>query len=349
MSKQIDESQVYEMLESVEDPALQTDIVSAGLVDDVTVTDDEVAVSLVLGAPYSPDETDIGERVRTVLSEAGLEPHIDPVSNPPLTPDIDIVDGVTNVIAVASGKGGVGKSTVATNIAAALADSGARVGLFDSDVYGPNVPEMLDADEPVHVTDDDQYEPPEKFGMKLMSVAFLSGDTDPVIWRGAMVNKVLLQLWEKVAWGELDYMVVDLPPGTGDAQLTMLQSVPVTGALIVTTPQSVAVGDARRQLEMFEEHDTEILGVVENMSTFVCSECETEHDIFDTGGGKEIAAQAGVQFLGAVPLDPQIRAQSDAGVPVVRDGDSPATGSFQSITESVTNRLGYLHRAAAQE
>jgi len=208
-----------------------------------------------------------------------------------LTSEEQVLPNVKNVIAVASGKGGVGKSTVAVNLAAGLSQLGARVGLFDADVYGPNVPRMVDADEPPMATEDETLVPPEKYGVKLMSMAFLTGEDDPVIWRGPMVHKVITQLTEDVEWGHLDYLVVDLPPGTGDTQLTMLQTMPVTGAVIVTTPQDVALDDARKGLEMFAKHDTVVLGIAENMSTFACPDCGGEHDIFGSGGGEDFAEE----------------------------------------------------------
>jgi ATP-binding protein involved in chromosome partitioning len=255
-----------------------------------------------------------------------------------------VLPGVENVVAVASGKGGVGKSTMAVNLAAGLADLGARVGLFDADVYGPNVPRMLDADEQTQATPDETLVPPEKYGMKLMSMDFLLGEDDPVIWRGPMVHKVLTQLWEDVEWGSLDYMVVDLPPGTGDTQLTLLQSVPVTGAVIVTTPQEVAIDDARKGLEMFGEHETPVLGIVENMSSFRCPDCGGEHAIFGEGGGEAFAEEAQMPFLGEIPLDPAVREGGDAGEPMVLDEDSETGEALRSFVENTANNQGIVHR-----
>ena len=249
----------------------------------------------------------------------------------------------SNVVSVASGKGGVGKSTVAVNLAAGLADMGARVGLFDADVYGPNVPRMVDADEPPQATDDEEIIPPEQYGMKLMSMDFLVGEDDPVIWRGPMVHNVLTQLWEDVDWGRLDYMVVDLPPGTGDTQLTLLQSVPVSGAVIVTTPQDVAIDDARKGLKMFGRHDTPVLGIVENMSSFVCPDCGGEHAIFGEGGGQALADEVEMPFLGKIPLDPSIREGGDEGRPMVlREGETAE--ALQNFTGQTANMQGIVHR-----
>ena len=212
------------------------------------------------------------------------------------------------------------------------------------DVYGPNVPRMLDADQQPQATPDETLVPPEKYGMKLMSMDFLLGEDDPVIWRGPMVHKVLTQLWEDVEWGSLDYMVVDLPPGTGDTQLTLLQSVPVTGAVIVTTPQEVAIDDARKGLEMFGEHETPVLGVVENMSSFRCPDCGSEHAIFGEGGGEAFAGDAQMPFLGEIPLDPAIREGGDAGEPMVLDEGSETGEALRSFVRNTADNQGIVHR-----
>jgi ATP-binding protein involved in chromosome partitioning len=340
----MDEEDVLDRLRGVEDPDLGDDIVTLGLVNAVEVTDDEVHVSLALGAPYSPTETAMAGRVREVLTDMDRTIELDAAVDSGLVADGSVLPGVDNLIAVASGKGGVGKSTIAVNLAAGLANLGARVGLFDADVYGPNVPRMLDADEQPQATPDETLVPPEKYGMKLMSMDFLLGDEDPVIWRGPMVHKVLTQLWEDVEWGALDYMVVDLPPGTGDTQLTLLQSVPVTGAVIVTTPQEVAVDDARKGLEMFGEHETPVLGVVENMSSFRCPDCGSSHDIFGEGGGEAFAAEVSMPFLGSIPLDPSVRERGDAGEPIVLDEDSDTGEAFREFVRNAADNQGIVHR-----
>ncbi|RQG90588.1 Mrp/NBP35 family ATP-binding protein [Natrarchaeobius chitinivorans] len=342
----MDEDAVLERLRTVEDPELGDDIVSLGLVNEIEVDGDAVEIDLALGAPYSPAETAIAGEIREILLEEGVDPDLSAS-----IPDRDDFEGdeqvlanVKNVIAVASGKGGVGKSTVAVNLAAGLSQLGARVGLFDADVYGPNVPRMVDADEPPMATEDETLVPPEKYGVKLMSMAFLTGEDDPVIWRGPMVHKVITQLTEDVEWGHLDYLVVDLPPGTGDTQLTMLQTMPVTGAVIVTTPQDVALDDARKGLEMFAKHETVVLGVAENMSTFACPDCGSDHDIFGSGGGEEFADTHEMPFLGSIPLDPTVREGGDGGKPTVLEDDGETGDAFRSITENVANNTGIVHR-----
>ena len=344
----MDEAAVRDRLRAVEDPDLGDEIVSLGLVNDVTVDGDEVAVDLALGAPYSPTETAMAGDVRTVLLEEGIDPDLS-ASVPgrdDLTGEKAVLPNVKNVIAVASGKGGVGKSTVSVNLAAGLARLGARVGLFDADIYGPNVPRMVDADEPPMATEEETLVPPEKYGVKLMSMAFLVGEDDPVIWRGPMIHKVITQLTEDVEWGHLDYLVIDLPPGTGDTQLTMLQTIPVTGAVIVTTPQDVALDDARKGLQMFARHDTVVLGIAENMATFVCDDCGKHHDIFGAGGGEAFADVHELPFLGSIPLDPRVREGGDEGDPTVLDEESATGEALRELTEAVANNTGVVHRQA---
>lgn len=342
----MDESEVTELLTSVTDPDLDRDIVSLGLVNDVELTDGAVQVSLALGTPYAPNETAIANRVREVLRDAELEPSISARYDHNQGQEDHPLTSVKNIIAVSSGKGGVGKSTISVNLAGALARRGARVGLFDADVYGPDVPRMVGSTDRPKATADEKLIPPERFGVKLMSMAFLVGEDDPVIWRGPMVHKVLTQLWEDVEWGPLDYLVIDLPPGTGDTQLTMLQTIPVTGAIVVTTPQQVAIDDARKGLEMFGTHDTVVLGVVENMRTFNCPDCGSSHDIFGAGGGESLAADAGLPFLGSIPLDPDIRTGGDEGQPLVLDDESETGAALRDFGDTVADQLGIVNREA---
>ena len=340
-----EESAVRDRLAAVTDPDLGEDIVSLGLVNAVDIDDEEetIYVDLTLGAPFSPSETTIAQDVREALAEFPYELELSASVDRGLDPEDEILPQVQNIIAVASGKGGVGKSTVAVNLAAGLSEMGARVGLFDADIYGPNVPRMVDADEMPTATPDEQIIPPQKFGMKLMSMDFLLGEDDPVIWRGPMVHKVLTQLWEDVDWGYLDYMIVDLPPGTGDTQLTLLQSVPVSGAVIVTTPQDVALDDARKGLEMFSEHNTPVLGIVENMSTFQCPDCGGEHPIFGSGGGRDLADEIDLPFLGEIPIDPAIREGGDDGAPMVLS-ETETGESLREFARTTADMQGIVHR-----
>jgi len=340
----MDANAIRERLRAITDPDLGDDIVSLGLVNDIQVDDDAIHVDLALGAPYSPTETTIADQVRDAIGTVDKEVNLTANVDTGLDADDDVLPNVENVIAVASGKGGVGKSTMAVNIAAGLSQMGARVGLFDADIYGPNVPRMVDAEEPPQATPEDTLVPPEKYGMKLMSMAFLVGEDDPVIWRGPMVHKVLTQLWEDVEWGNLDYMIIDLPPGTGDTQLTLLQTVPVTGSVIVTTPQEVALDDARKGLEMFGKHDTNVLGIAENMATFKCPDCGGEHPIFGEGGGERFADVHEMPFLGSVPIDPAVRTGGDEGAPIVLDEDSDTGEAFREIARNVANNTGVVRR-----
>jgi ATP-binding protein involved in chromosome partitioning len=344
----MDESAIRDLLSAVEDPDLGDDVVSLGLVNEVDVDEDgTVHVSLALGAPYSPTETAIAERVRSTLAAEGIDPELSARIPTDVPPGEQVLPGIKNVIAVASGKGGVGKSTVAVNLAAGLSDLGARVGVFDADVYGPNVPRMVGADTPPR-TDGETIVPPEQYGLRVMSMDFLTGEDDPVIWRGPMVHKILTQLVEDVDWGELDYLVVDLPPGTGDTQLTVLQTLPLTGAVIVTTPEDVAIDDATKGLRMFGEHDTNVLGIAENMSGFRCPDCGSVHDVFGEGGGRELADQHDLPFLGAVPLDPAIRAGGDGGEPIAFSTGETAA-AFSEIAETVANNAGIVRRREVSE
>jgi len=338
----MDEAAVRDILSEVEDPDLGDNIVSLGLVNKITIDDTTVHIDLALGAPYSPTETKIAGQVREGLADAPFDVDLS-ASVDRGNPDERTLPTVKNIIAVASGKGGVGKSTVSVNLAAGLAARGARVGLFDADIYGPNVPRMLAAAEGPKVTEDETMIPPEKYGMKVMSIDFLTGEDSPVIWRGPMVDKYITQLWDVVEWGTLDYMIIDLPPGTGDAQLSILQSVPVSGAVVVTTPQDVAVDDARKAMRMFGKFETSVLGVVENMSGFRCPDCGNTHDIFGAGGGETFAEKTNMPFLGDLPLDPRVREGGDEGQPIVL-GESGTGEAFREFVSQTADMQGIVHR-----
>jgi len=349
---EISDAKLRDRLRAVDDPALDTDIVTAGLVTDIAIEDGTAAIELALGAPHAPDESAIADRVRDVVDEVGLESTLS--ATVPLfdAAESSVLPGVRNVIAVASGKGGVGKSTVAVNLAAGLADRGANVGLFDADVYEPNVPQMLGVDDDPDVTTvdgEDQIEPPTAHGLELMSVGLMIEDDDPVVWRGPVAQNTLTDLFTDVSWGSLDYLVVDLPPGTGDVQLTVLQQLPVTGTVVVTTPQSVAVDDTRRGVEMLGEYQTNVLGVVENMSGFVCPSCGDAHDIFGEEGGRSLADAVDVPYLGSLPLDPAIRVGADAGKPIVRRDTGETATAFQELAATVANKVGVLRRHHQQQ
>ena len=266
-----------------------------------------------------------------------------PGSIPAPTPDGALIDGIQHVVAISSGKGGVGKSTVAANVAAALAASGQRVGLLDADIYGPDIPLMFGEKRKPRVSGEKGAEkiiPLESHGVKLMSIGFLLDEEQPAIMRGPLVSGILKQFLEQVEWGELDYLIVDMPPGTGDAQLSLVQIVNLDGAVMVTTPQEVSTGDVRRAVRMFERVRTRILGVVENMSSFACPHCSGAIDVFGHGGGEQLAHDMEVPFIGAIPLDPRVRQAGDAGRPTtVATADSPAAAAFRAIADSIRQQV----------
>ncbi len=249
------------------------------------------------------------------------------------------IPGVQNLIAVGSGKGGVGKTTVAVNLALALARLGHRAGLLDADVYGPNVPLMLGVDETPHAIGE-RIQPIERHDLKIMSMGFLSPGDKPLIWRGPMLHSVVQQFLRGVDWGDLEYLVVDLPPGTGDVQLTLIQTAPITGAIVVTTPSDVALEDARKAVQMFRQVRVGVLGIVENMSYLVCPHCNERVDVFSYGGGRRTAERMGVPFLGEVPLDPEVRIGGDSGESVaLRNPDDPHATAFYGIARAAIARL----------
>jgi len=251
------------------------------------------------------------------------------------------MSGVSHVIAVASGKGGVGKSTIAVNLALALKELGASAGLLDADAYGPSLPQLMGISGVPEVSDEKKMVPLEKHGIKIMSLGFLVQQDEAIIWRGPMVHNLVTQFLRDVQWGQLDYLVVDLPPGTGDAQLTLTQSIPLAGAVVVTTPQIVARNIAGKVIGLFRKMNVRVLGVVENMSYFICDSCGKEHDIFDRGGGEKMAARLTVPFLGAIPLDPAMRKGDDAGEPIVATApDSRVAQEFMKVARNVVQQLG---------
>jgi ATP-binding protein involved in chromosome partitioning len=251
----------------------------------------------------------------------------------------DLIPGVKRVIAVSSGKGGVGKSTVAANLAVALAQSGARVGLMDADVYGPNIPMMMGATSPPQ-QQDGKIKPAESHGVKLMSMGYFIPEETAVVWRGPMIHTAIQQFFRDVLWGDLDYLLIDLPPGTGDAQLTLSQLVPLCGAVTVTTPQEVALHDVRKGMMMFEKVNVPLLGIIENMSYFICGHCGERTEIFSSGGGEKAAEKLGIPFLGRIAIDPEIRAGGDRGQPiVVAHPESPQAAAFRQIAQRIADAL----------
>ncbi len=355
---------VLERLRTVDDPAQGGDIVSLGLVSDVIVEGAKVTLSITTdparAGEMEPVRARAEEAVRGVAGvetatvvltadAAGPAPAASPAAAPrprsrqPVAGARAAVPGIGAIIAVASGKGGVGKSTVAVNLALGLQALGHSVGILDADIYGPSLPRLLGISGRPEKLEGRTMKPLEVHGLKVMSMGFLVAEGTPMIWRGPMVISALTQMLREVAWGELDILVVDMPPGTGDAQLTMAQQVPLAGTVIVSTPQDLALIDARKGLAMFRRVDVPVLGIVENMSTFICPHCGERTDLFGHGGARLEAGRLGVPFLGEIPLDIAIRERSDAGVPVIAadpDG-SPAT-AFKQIAAAVDGELRAL-------
>lgn len=341
MLKTLDASQILEVLRPVQDPELRKSLVDLNMIRNVKVDGGDVAFTLVLTTPACPLRQFIVEDCeRAVKTLPGVETvTVEVTAETPqqkALPDRTGIAGVKNILAVSSGKGGVGKSTVAVNVAVALAQAGAKVGLIDADIYGPNAPTMLGlADAKVMVqqgASGEVLEPAFNYGVKLVSMGFLIDPDQPVIWRGPMLNGIIRQFLYQVRWGELDYLIVDMPPGTGDAQLTLAQAVPMAGAVIVTTPQTVALLDARRGLRMFQQMQVPVLGIVENMSYFIPPDLpDRQYDLFGSGGGERTAKELNLPLLGCVPLEMLLREGGDRGIPIVVD--RPESASAKALTE----------------
>jgi ATP-binding protein involved in chromosome partitioning len=342
---QVTEADVYGALAQVKDPDLHKDIVRLGFIKDLKIEGGAVSFRVVLTTPACPVREQLQEQSRAVVAAL---PGVTSVS---VTMDAEVpkgrglgeklvVPGVRNIVAVSSGKGGVGKSTVAVNLAVSLARDGARVGLMDADVYGPNVPLMLGVGHVRPSINGNKLVPLEAHGIRLMSMAVLKPGDEPMIVRGPILHGLVRQFLQDVEWGELDYLIVDMPPGTGDVQLSLAQLVPVQGAVLVTTPQEVALADVRRALRMFETVNVPVLGVVENMSYFVAPDTGVRYNIFGEGGGQRLSDEYGVPFLGAVPLGMQVREGGDSGVPIViGHPESPQAEAFRRVAEEVARQI----------
>jgi ATP-binding protein involved in chromosome partitioning len=337
----VTEQQVLDALRELTDPNTRKDFVASKSARNVKIEGDAVSVDILLGYPAKTQIEPIRHAIATKLenlpgvAKANVNVTMKVVSHA-VQRGVKLMPNVRNIIAVASGKGGVGKSTTAVNLALALAAEGASVGVLDADIYGPSQPMMLGIRDKPHSMDGKRLEPMEAHGVQAMSIGFLIDIETPMVWRGPMVTQALEQLLNETNWRDLDYLVVDLPPGTGDIQLTLAQRVPVTGAVIVTTPQDIALIDARKGLKMFEKVGIPILGVVENMSLHICSHCGHEEHIFGEGGGERMGKDYGVELLGALPLDIRIREQADSGRPtVVAQPDSRAAEIYREIARRV--------------
>src|SRR5215210_2073686 len=341
----VDEAAVLDALAVVRDPDLNRDIVSLGFIKDLTIDGGRVSFTLELTTPACPVKDQMRDQARAAVLQLPGVAAVDVQMTARVREAVggdgtrSPIAGVKNVIAVGAGKGGVGKTTVAVNLAIALAQCGGRVGLIDADIYGPNVPIMLGMKTQL-TTDGQKIVPAEKYGLQVISMGFLTADEAPIIWRGPMLHGALQQFFREVAWKNLDYLVIDLPPGTGDVALSLSQTVPVAGAIVVTTPQQVSLADSRRAVAMYKKLNIPTLGIVENMSYFVCPSCSHEADIFGNGGGEAMATQLGIPFVGRIPIYQPIREGSDIGIPLmISEPDSPASRAFMSAAEQMAAQI----------
>ncbi len=341
----VTQAQIEEKLSGYVDPYLEMDLVSAKSIKEIAVDGDKVTVTVVLGFPASGYRDELAEKLKVLVESIdGINTAVIDVSSKisahSAQKGVKHIEGIKNIIAVASGKGGVGKSTTAVNLALALSAEGAKVGILDADIYGPSQPRMLGVHGKPESLDGKTLEPMNSYHLQAMSIGFLVDEETPMIWRGPMVTQALQQLLNDTNWKDLDYLIVDLPPGTGDIQLTLAQQVPVSGAVIVTTPQDIALLDARKGLKMFEKVEVPVLGVIENMSIHICSECGHEEYIFGKGGGERMSEENNVDFLGALPLDKRIREETDSGKPtVVAEPESRIAQIYREIARRTAAKL----------
>ncbi|MBM4407779.1 MAG: Mrp/NBP35 family ATP-binding protein [Chloroflexi bacterium] len=347
---------IFDALRHVQEPELGRDIVTLNMVKDVRIDEAARAVSLTieLTTPACPLKDEIERNVNAALTNLGAE-QVDLTwgamvrRSAPAQPQ-QLVPGVKNIIAVASGKGGVGKSTVSANLAVALAQAGASVGLLDADITGPNIPLMLGVHGQPVASANNKITPLERYGVRVISIQFFVPEGQPVVWRGPLVGGAIQQFLRDVEWGDLDYLIVDQPPGTSDAQLTLAQAIPISGTLLVTTPQEVALLDVRKALAMLRRMSVPIIGVVENMGSFVCSHCGEVTEIFGRGGGERFAQENGIEYLGSIPLDVTVRQGGDVGVPVVAQREpGPAAVALTNLARTIAARMSVRAAAADQQ
>jgi ATP-binding protein involved in chromosome partitioning len=349
----VDREAVLNALRAVVDPDLRKDIVTLGFVKNVEIGPDRVTFAIELTTPACPVKDQMQAQAVAAVRALGVaDVDVTMTANVQSASMSDTgrtpLPGVKNVIAVGAGKGGVGKTTVSVNLALALAKCGSRVGVLDGDIYGPNVPIMLGLRQTQLGTDGKRIVPAERYGLQVVSIGFLTSDDAPVIWRGPMLHGAIQQFFREVAWKDLDYLIVDMPPGTGDVALSLSQTVPVVGAVVVTTPQQVSLADSRRAVRMYQKLNIPTLGLVENMSYYACPSCHHESDIFGHGGGEELAGQMDVPFLGRLPIYQPIREGGDNGVPlVVAEPESAAARAFLTVAEQTAARVSIAAHNAA--
>lgn len=341
----LNQSQIKQIISDYRDPVTGMTLAESQAKINVIVEGEKLNIDLILGYPVNSSkdalQTALTDLVKQQVEGSDINVSVDwKVIKHKVQQGVKSIDNVKNIIAVASGKGGVGKSTTSVNLALALAAEGAKVGILDADIYGPSQPRMLGTSQRPESIDGKRIEAIESYGLQSMSIGFLIDEEEPMIWRGPMVTQALEQMLNDTNWKDLDYLVIDLPPGTGDIQLTLSQKVPVSGAVIVTTPQDISLLDARKALKMFEKVNVPVMGVIENMSTHVCSECGHEEHIFGAGGGDKMAKQYDVDMLGDLPLDIKIREDVDQGQPtVVADPDGKIATAYRAIATRVAARL----------
>ena len=342
---EVNREQIEIALAEIQDKYLKKDVVSAGALKDVEIKGEKVKVTLELGYPINGYKKTLTAEIKSCLEAIDGISHVEPdigfkVIAHSVQKGVKPITQIKNTIAVASGKGGVGKSTTAVNLALALRAEGANVGILDADIYGPSVPRMLGSHARPESADGKTMDPNISYGIQSMSIGYLINEEEPMIWRGPMVTSALTQLINDTNWDDLDYLVIDLPPGTGDIQLTLSQSVPLSGAIIVTTPQDIALLDARKGLKMFEKVEVPVLGIIENMSLHICSQCGHEEPIFGSGGGQHMSEQYSVDLLGQLPLDINIREAVDKGRPTVAmEPDSKTSGVYREIARKIAAKL----------
>jgi ATP-binding protein involved in chromosome partitioning len=352
----LDRDAILRALTVVVDPDLRRDIVSLNFVKDVVVDGGRIGFTIELTTPACPVKDQMRDQavaaVRALPGVSSVDVQLTAKVRSVSAPETGRppLPGVKNVIAVGAGKGGVGKTTVAVNLALSLSKCGSRVGILDGDIYGPNVPMMMGINTQLTTDNQRRIVPAEKYGIQVISIGFMTKDDDAIIWRGPMLHGAIQQFFREVAWHDLDYLIIDMPPGTGDVALSLSQTVPVVGAVVVTTPQQVALADSRRAVRMYQKLNIPTLGMVENMSYYSCTNCHHEADIFGHGGGEQLATELSVPFLGRLPVYQPIREGSDAGIPlVVAEPASTAARAFLTVAERMAAQVSMAAHAAAEK